>query len=83
MKDRPVRALVDEAVGRHGDDQDVAELAGLLEMADVADVQRVEDAVAVDDLLVVGRSPAMMSASSCKSLTLPRTFWDGSHAIMY
>jgi len=46
---RPIRAFVDELVRRDGDDQDVAVLAGLLEMPDVADVQQVEHAVAVDD----------------------------------
>ena len=42
---RPARPLVDEVVGRDGDDQHVAELARRLEMTHVAEMQQVERAV--------------------------------------
>ena len=42
-------AFVDELVGRHGHDQHVAELPGGLQVANMADVQKIEHAVAMDD----------------------------------
>ncbi len=46
---RPVRAFVDKLVGSHGHDQHIAELPGGLQITDVADVQEIENAVAMDD----------------------------------
>src|SRR5262249_56844326 len=51
---RPADALVDEPVGGEGDDEHVAELAGLLEVSDVSDVEQVEHPVAVDDPPALG-----------------------------
>ena len=67
-EDRTVGALVDEAVGGDGNDENVAELAGLLKMADVADVQRVENAVTKDDLVTAGARRWRALASSWMSL---------------
>ena len=50
---RPVRALVDIVVRSHGDDEDLPQPLGLLEMANVPNVERIKDAVAMHDLLVV------------------------------
>ncbi len=41
--------MADAGIAVHGDDQDVAFAAGAFEIADVADVQRVEAAVGEDD----------------------------------
>ncbi len=49
VEHRPSRPLVDVAVGGDGDDQHVAEPAGGLQMADMAEVQEVERAVRLDD----------------------------------
>src|SRR5262245_13515891 len=46
-----MRALVNPLIGRERDDENVAVALGFLEVTQVADVQEVEDAVAVDDLL--------------------------------
>ena len=47
---RPVRPLVDMLVGRDGDDEHVAHRPGFFEVPQVADVEQVEHAVAMDDL---------------------------------
>ena len=51
VEHRPAGPLVDEAVGSHGHDQHVAELAGGFEMAHVAEMEEVERAVGLHDCL--------------------------------
>src|SRR5438445_299526 len=48
-----MRALVDPRIGGQRDDEDIAVALGLLEVAQVADMEQVEDAVTVDDLLAL------------------------------
>ena len=58
--DRPIVPFVQRPgrpVGVDGDDQRVAELARLLQIAHVARVQQIEDAVGEDDLLAAPAPP--------------------------
>ena len=54
---RAADALVHKAIRRDGDYQHIAECPGLLEVANVPDVQEIEDAVAVNDALPGGAQP--------------------------
>ena len=49
VEHRAARTLVDETIGRHGDDQKIAELAGRFEVAHMAEMQQIECAVRLDD----------------------------------
>ena len=49
-----VRSLIDVFVRRHRDDEDIAQSLRLLKVADVPDVQQVEDAVALYNLSFTG-----------------------------
>ena len=53
VKDRPMRALVDKLIGRDGDHEHIALPFGRLEVADVPDVQQVEDPMAMHHGLAV------------------------------
>ena len=65
-RDRTVRPLdgPDRSIRVHADDERVAERARLLEVADVAGVQQVEDAVGEDDRLPAAR-PSTRRRASC------------------
>ena len=52
-KGRAMRPLVDPLIGRQSDHENVAVTLGLLKMPQMADVQQIEDAVTVHDLLAV------------------------------
>ena len=48
-----MRTLIDPVIGCQGDDKDIAVTLGFLEMAQMADVHEIEDAVAMHDLLAL------------------------------
>ena len=56
VEHRPAGPLVDEAVRRDGDDQDVAELARGFQMTDMPEVKKIERAVSLNDDLAAGAS---------------------------
>ena len=47
----PMRTFIHPVIGGHGNNQDIAESPGCLKVADVTDVEQVEDAMAVDHAL--------------------------------
>ena len=61
VEHRAAGPLVDETVGRHGDDQHVAELAGGFEMAHMAEMKQIERAMGLDDGLAGAAQSARRS----------------------
>ena len=54
IEDRPARPFVDEAVGRDGDDKNVAELARGFQMTNVPEMKQIERAVRLNDHFAAG-----------------------------
>ena len=76
-RDRPRRSLVrtDRAIRVHADDQRVAKAARLLQIAQVADVQQIEDTVGEDDRLP--RRPQALDERATASLASGMLAVDG------
>src|SRR5205823_2620684 len=79
---RPVRAFVDPLVGRERDDQDVAKLAGLVKVPQVADVNEVEHAMTMDDPFPLGLQPRNNRRQVVQSTDFAdNRFAGGGHAV--